>query len=299
MQFRRVLFLFLLLFLLSQPIFSNPIENGLKRTRKRSLSEDIMNPQDFWGKFSPTNSGTPLVPFCKVLFWQNTGAGATTILLNKEYPATVAAQRLIDFPGSCYGFCPCANFTDPICDLQIFNLGNLSAIIDASNTIQSGGPLTLVTFNPGDGSPLITTPGSPLIVSHTYGMEGIFNVTLTATDINNGSCSVSEFANITELCPPGSNQTVPGLCGCDFPDSYNGTACNTGVPGACAIGEILCNGMNATCIQTVFPTAENCSDPTGDFNCNGFPGCEDMACFLNPVCVNGTIDTCFFDLSPP
>jgi gliding motility-associated-like protein len=46
---------------------------------------------------------------------------------------------------------------------------------------------TTVNWNFGDGTNIVTTPGSQTNISHTYKATGVYNVTLTA---NNGTCSL-------------------------------------------------------------------------------------------------------------
>lgn len=98
-----------------------------------------------------------------------------------------------------------------------------------------------------------------------------------------------------ESCNPAEDITCDGDPLDGFP--LLGTYCDNGLLGACfANGTYQCNGFtNATeCNAPIIaPVAEVCSDPVGDFDCDGFAGCDDSDCFLAPECINQTIAECF------
>lgn len=94
---------------------------------------------------------------------------------------------------------------------------------------------------------------------------------------------------------------VPAFCDGLIRDYYNGPP-NTLDVGACHAGVEQCVNMTVDIVvPEVVPAPEVCDNATLDRNCNGFAGCADITCFLEPACINSTIDNCFdvYDCDAP
>lgn len=98
------------------------------------------------------------------------------------------------------------------------------------------------------------------------------------------------------------NQTIDDcldtlLCSEPYCDGLS-RECYTGNPaligvGACASGIESCNGTSKTsCEGEVLPSAEVCSDPLLDADCDGLAGCDDPDCAANLACINDTVQFC-------
>jgi hypothetical protein len=93
-------------------------------------------------------------------------------------------------------------------------------------------------------------------------------------------------------CPDDGNKTAPGACGCGVADAEEGSACDTGEPGVCEPGTLVCDAGASECEPNVAPSVEICngldddcdgtaddSNPGGGLACDtGQPG----------VCAQGT-----------
>lgn len=106
-------------------------------------------------------------------------------------------------------------------------------------------------------------------------------------------------------CPCGLNTTecfdvfgcAPSACDGLTRPLYTGPAGTEGV-GACAAGVEAClNGTTVVLAPEVTPSAEVCGNQTLDADCDLFPGCEDMDCFLDAACLNNTVEECFDTLN--
>ncbi|MCK6548902.1 hypothetical protein L6R52_23865 [Myxococcota bacterium] len=67
-----------------------------------------------------------------------------------------------------------------------------------------------------------------------------------------------------ELCD-GEDQNCDGVADDGSPGS--GAPCDTGLPGACGVGETLCANGGLTCVETTFPSVETCNGVDDD--CDG------------------------------
>lgn len=69
-----------------------------------------------------------------------------------------------------------------------------------------------------------------------------------------------------------------------------GSACATGLPGACSVGTLACTtGPGLSCVASHLPQAEACDGSTADLNCNGLVGCADPECEGTHACGAGCV----------
>jgi hypothetical protein len=67
-----------------------------------------------------------------------------------------------------------------------------------------------------------------------------------------------------------------------------GSACPTGLHGACSTGTLACGtGPALTCVANHLPRAEACDGSTADLNCNGLVACADPECEGSHACGPG------------
>ena len=132
----------------------------------------------------------------------------------------------------------------------------------------------------------------------------------TADDMGLATCGVGACANAVEKCVNGQMQTcVPGQPGVEVCDGIDNNcnqltdesdpmlnaACESGLPGVCAVGKMACTAQALVCVPDVMPSMETCDGLDNDCNGltdDGIPGTGGTCATGAPgVCAPGTI-TC-------
>ena len=138
-------------------------------------------------------------------------------------------------------------------------------------------------------------PGAP-------GAEGPFNSSTCGDGIDNDCDSLTDANDPdcetpAEICNDGNDNNLNGLTDCEDPQCADATfgACETGDPGVCAAGTLICDGNQPTpvCNQNQSAVAEgpftnpNCNDGL-DNDCNGSTDASDPNCAIpTEICDDG------------
>lgn len=116
------------------------------------------------------------------------------------------------------------------------SLTNLTATFDGSTSFDPDGPIASYAWNFGDGSPA----GSGVSPQHTYAAAGSYDVTLTVTDVQGATGSVTQTISVNAAPPPMvlasdafERTVVNGWGAADLGGSWtiNGNAANFAVQG--------------------------------------------------------------------
>ena len=151
--------------------------------------------------------------------------------------------------------------------------------------------------------------GQACIQNLPAGTEGPFDSPTCYDDLDNDCDALTDTADpdcdpVPEICDDGVDNNSNGLVDCADPecDGFVGGACDTGIPGICAIGTTACRDLQQFCDQDQQAGTEGpfdnptCNDGM-DNDCDGLTDAADPDCtapvadvFLSRLKVPGTIN---------
>lgn len=172
-----------------------------------------------------------------------------------------------------------------------------------THTVDPMGALMALEGGDPDGDGTLSGAEIALLFLPGWSCASIGSALMAPADVANyvdpanpGCVSLPEAET---ACFDGIDDDGDGLTDCEDPDcdSAFGGACDTGMPGACAVGSLMCQAGNEACSPDQLPVLEGpfddptCSDGV-DGDCDGLTDGEDPSCQvdLETFCFDGVDD---------